>query len=100
MFGAIANTVTSWLSKPSRETADTESSDDEHSETSSENKQEKRFRGKVTNMWSGYGLIDHEVYFAFDVVTGAVPKLGDTVSVCAVRTHDSAGWIAKEVPFL
>ncbi|XP_071810041.1 RNA helicase Mov10l1-like isoform X1 [Asterias amurensis] len=61
-------------------------------------KETKSFRGKVTDLLYGYGLIDNDVYFTFDCVSGGErPDVDSRVDVVAERDHDKGGWKATNV---
>ncbi|KAK7476009.1 hypothetical protein BaRGS_00032716 [Batillaria attramentaria] len=56
------------------------------------------FKGKVTQVFCGHGLIDGEVYFSADsVCEGGVLQVGDQVNVVARQQHREGGWIAETV---
>ena len=56
------------------------------------------FDGKITSLHNGYGLINDEVYFSQDLVTGdATPQVGQPVYVCARRRQGTGGWRAETV---
>ena len=56
------------------------------------------FSGSVTQMFSGHGLIDGEVYFSENVVLGAHHiQVGDKVSVVARQQFEDGGWVAESV---
>lgn len=58
-------------------------------------KWEKRITGKVTSLHQGYGLIDEEIYFSFNLFgNNDIPKIGTTVDVQAKKKHEEAGWKA------
>ncbi|XP_070558599.1 RNA helicase Mov10l1-like [Ptychodera flava] len=61
----------------------------------------KHITGRVTQLHSGYGLIDNDIYFKFDTVIGGTrPPVGSQVHVTAHREHDQGGWKARSVmPF-
>ncbi len=83
---------------------ESETNDDKSSETpddlppTSGKKEEKSFNGSITALYTGYGLVNNDVYFDFNVVQGGMlPKVGDRVHVLAERKHGAAGWKAVEV---
>ena len=55
-----------------------------------------QFIGQVTSLHDGYGLVDHQVYFSFNITT-CVPPVGTKVQVTAHRTHEESGWQAKSL---
>ena len=56
------------------------------------------FDGTITSLHNGYGLINDEVYFSQDLVTGdATTQVGQPVYVCARRRQDTGGWRAETV---
>jgi hypothetical protein len=58
----------------------------------------KVFFGKVTKLYDGSGLVDDEVYFAFDKVIGGIrPTQGSEVQVQASRGSQYDGWRADRV---
>ncbi|XP_022081029.1 RNA helicase Mov10l1-like [Acanthaster planci] len=61
-------------------------------------KEKSSFRGKVTDLLYGYGLINSNVYFTYNcMVGGQRPLVGDSVDVVAVRDHGMGGWKATRV---
>jgi len=57
----------------------------------------REFVGVVTSLHSAYGLINHEICFTMDAVSGSLPKTGDKVHVVACRKNAVGGWRAKRV---
>ena len=86
---------------------DTDDEDDEAEEASrpdcsvssslSASDEKKEFIGVVTSLHSAYGLINHEICFTMEVVSGSLPKVGDRVHVVACRKNAVGGWRAKRV---
>ena len=69
--------------------------------TEEDSKETNSFRGKVTDLLYGYGLINNDVYFTYDcVIGGEQPDLGASVDVIAVRDHNKGGWKAKSVTLI
>ena len=108
MFGTISAAIRSLWSKKEDPLEDLEEKNDSHDHVAAEAEDpsnpgtvlEKQFDGKVTSLYCGYGLIDNDAYFDFDVVKGALPRVGDTVHVVANRKHEAAGWrCVKVLPF-
>ena len=97
MFKAITTAIGSLWSKRGEQSGNDSETEIEELATTSKANMEKQYDGKVTSLHSGYGLIDHDVYFGFDIVSGATPKVGDTVRVIAKRKHDAAGWKGVKV---
>ena len=95
MLKAITTAIGSLWSKSGDQNGN--DSETEIEATTSEANMEKQYDGKVTSLHCGYGLIDNDVYFGFDIVSGTTPKVGDTVRVIAKRKHDTAGWKAVKV---
>jgi len=59
--------------------------------------EQREFIGTVTSLHSAYGLIDHEICFTMEVVSGSMPKVGDRVHVVSSRKNAVGGWRAKRV---
>lgn len=59
----------------------------------------KILQGEVTQLLSsGYGLIDDNIVFTYDIVEGKErPRVGTVVKVEAHREHAGAGWKAQKV---
>ncbi len=83
---------------------ESETGDEKSSETSvdlppaSGKKEEKSIDGSITALYTGYGLVDNDIYFDFSVVQGGMlPKVGDHVHVLAERKHLDGGWKAVKV---
>ena len=56
------------------------------------------FEGKITSLHNGYGLVNDEVYFSRELLTGAsAPHVGQSVYVCARRHDGTGGWRAESV---
>ena len=56
------------------------------------------FEGKITSLHNGYGLVNDEVYFSQDLVTGvSTHQVGQAVYVCARRRQGTGGWRAETV---
>lgn len=58
---------------------------------------EKEFVGKVTNLHSTYGMVNHKTFFDLSTVVGNRPVVGSEVHVHAKRQHTGAGWVATRV---
>ena len=106
MFQAITNAIGNLWSKTDDEPEDSSENQSgfnfassDQSSIISETNLEKQYDGKVTSLHSGYGLIDSEVYFSYDVIKDGVPRVGDVVRVVARRKHETAGWKAIKVCF-
>ena len=97
MIKAITAAIGSLWSKSDDQNGNDSKPEIGESATTSEANNEKQYDGKVTSLHSGYGLIDNDVYFGYDIVNRARPKVGDTVRVIAKRKHDAAGWRATKV---
>jgi len=59
--------------------------------------EQREFIGVVTSLHSAYGLIDHEICFTVEAVSGSLPTVGDRVHVVASRKNAMGGWRAKRV---
>ena len=60
--------------------------------------EEKEVDGVVTSINEEYGMIDGEIYFSMDAVSGNVrPKEGTKVHVVAHRKHAFGGWTALKI---
>jgi len=57
----------------------------------------RAFIGIVTSLHSAYGLINHEICFTMEAVSGSLPQVGDKVHVVACRKNAVGGWRAKQV---
>ena len=97
MIKAITAAIGSLWSKDDDQNGNESKTEIREFPTTFEANMEKQYDGKVTSLHSGYGLIDNDVYFGYDIVSGARPKVGDTVKVIARRKHDAAGWRAVKV---
>jgi len=59
--------------------------------------EQRAFIGIVTSLHSAYGLINHEICFTMEAVSGSLPQVGDKVHVVACRKNAVGGWRAKQV---
>jgi len=59
--------------------------------------EQREFIGIVTSLHSAYGLINHEICFTMEAVSGIMPKIGDKVHVVSSRKNAMGGWRAKRV---
>jgi len=59
--------------------------------------EQREFVGVVTSMHSAYGLINREICFTVEAVSGCMPKVGDRVHVVSSRKNAVGGWRAKRV---
>lgn len=85
---------------------DSDDEDDEAEEASpgytvsapeSASDEQREFTGIVTSLHSAYGLINHEICFTMESVSGSLPQVGDKVNVVACRKNAVGGWRAKRV---
>ena len=101
MFRALANVfeyVVGSQDNPLESSVDSPDRIDEQRSCPSSETNTRKFTGKVTQMSTGYGMIDGCVYFGLDAVVGCVEvKEGDRVRCTALRLHCDAGWRAKRV---
>jgi len=58
---------------------------------------QREFIGTVTSLHSAYGLINHEICFTMEAVSGSMPKIGDMVHVVSKRKNAVGGWRAIRV---
>jgi len=59
--------------------------------------EQQEFIGVVTSLHSAYGLINHEICFTPEAVSGNMPMVGDKVHVVSCRKNAAGGWRAKRV---
>jgi len=71
--------------------------DDVDSFSHPDSDEQREFIGLVTSLHSAYGLINHEICFTMEVVSGSMPKIGDQVHVVSSRKNAMGGWRAKRV---
>lgn len=95
-----ANTTDSLSSEPnSEQNGQDDSFDARGSKTANVSSElSKVLYGKVTKIYDDSGLIDNEIYFTYDKLTGGVrPKVNDEVHVWASRSSPNDGWQAERV---
>jgi len=71
--------------------------DDTDSSSRPSSDEQREFIGIVTSLHSAYGLINHEICFTMEAVSGSMPKIGDRVHVVSKRRNAVGGWRAVRV---